>query len=162
MSFLHPAKCPHPIKHRSSREVTLIGENIIKGKEMLKAYVDSQKFNSTTEIMDAMKEMFRDVLQQVKESELDAELGYGKSQHTSETAVANKPRNYRNGHSKKTVKTQLGAVEVKIPQDRNGEYEPQIIGKYSRNAEGMEEKILGLYACGMSQRDISEQIKRSF
>ena len=43
-------------------------------KEMLKAYVDSQKFNSTTEIMDAMKEMFRDVLQQVMESELDAEL----------------------------------------------------------------------------------------
>ena len=128
-------------------------------KEMLKAYVDSQKFNSTTEIMDAMKEMFRDVLQQVMESELDTELGYEKSQRTSETAVENKPRNYRNGHSKKTVKTQLGSVEVKVPRDRNGEYEPQIIGKYSRNADGMEEKILGLYACGMSQRDISEQIK---
>ena len=48
---------------------------------------------------------------------------------------------------------------MKVPRDRNGEYEPQIIGKYSRNADGMEEKILGLYACGMSQRDISEQIK---
>ncbi len=47
-------------------------------KEMLKAYVDSQKFNSTTEIMDAMKEMFRDVLQQVMESELDTELGVRK------------------------------------------------------------------------------------
>ena len=66
-------------------------------KELLKAYVDSQKFNSTTEIMDAMKEMFRDVLQQVMESELDAELGYEKSQRTSETAVENKGRNYRNG-----------------------------------------------------------------
>ena len=128
-------------------------------KEMLKAYVDSQKFNSTTEIMDAMKEMFRDVLQQVMESELDAELGYEKSQRMSDSAVENKSRNYRNGHSKKTVKTQLGAVEVKVPRDRNGEYEPQIISKYSRNADGMEEKILGLYACGMSQRDVSEQIK---
>ena len=47
-------------------------------KELLKAYVDSQKFNSTTEIMDAMKEMFRDVLQQVMERELDTELGYEK------------------------------------------------------------------------------------
>ena len=128
-------------------------------KEMLKAYVDSQKINSTTEIMDAMKEMFRDVRQQVMESELDAELGYEKSQRTSETAVESKSRNYRNGYSKKTVKTQLGAVEVKVPRDRNGEYEPQIIGKSSRNADGREEKILGLYACGMSQRDISEQIK---
>ena len=47
-------------------------------KEIMKAYMDSQKFNSTTEIMEAMKEMFRDVLQQVMESELDAELGYEK------------------------------------------------------------------------------------
>ena len=86
---------------------------------MLKAYVDSQKFNSTTEIMDAMKEMFRDVLQQVMESELDAELGYEKSQRTSETAVENKPWNYRNGYSKKTVKTQLGMVDVKVPRTGN-------------------------------------------
>ena len=110
-------------------------------KEMLKAYVDSQKFNSTTEIMEAMKETFRDVLQQVMESELDTELGYEKSQRTSESAVENKGRNYRNGYSKKTVKTQLGAVEVKVPRDRNGEYEPQIIGKYNRNADGMDDLI---------------------
>ena len=49
-----------------------------------------------------------------------------------------------------------------MPRDRNGEYEPQIISKYSRNAEGIEEKILALYACGMSQRDISEQIKNLY
>ncbi len=48
-------------------------------------------------------------------------------------------KNYRNGYSKKTVKTQLGEIDVKIPRDRNGEYEPQIIGKYNRNAQGMEE-----------------------
>jgi len=128
-------------------------------KELMKAYVDSQKFSSTTEIMSAMKEMFRDVLQQVMESELEAEPGYEKSQRTSDPAVENKGRNYRNGYSKKTVKTQLGAAEVKVPRHRNGEFEPQIIGKYSRNADGMEEKILALYACGMSQQDISEQIK---
>ena len=89
-------------------------------KEMLKAYVNSQKFNSTTEIMDAMKEMFREVLQQVMESEQDTELGYEKSQRMSDSRVENKPRNYRNGYSKKTVKTQLGAVDVKVPRDRNG------------------------------------------
>ena len=131
-------------------------------KEMLKAYMDSQKFSSTTEIMDAMKEMFQDVLQQVMESELDTELGYEKSQRVSDSGVENKPRNYRNGYSKKTVKTQLGAVDVKVPRDRNGEYEPQIIGKYSRNADGMEEKIIGLYASGMSQQDIAEQIKELY
>ena len=121
--------------------------------------VDSQKFSSTTKIMDAMKEMFRDVLQQVMESELDTELGYAKSQRMSDPGVVNKPRNYRNGYSKKTLKTQLGAVDVRAPWDRNGAYEPQIIGKYNRNADGMEEKVLALYSCGMSQRDIAEQNK---
>ena len=57
----------------------------------MKAYVDSQKFNSTTEIMEVMKEMFRDVLQQVMESELDAELGYEKSQRMSDSAVEKPP-----------------------------------------------------------------------
>lgn len=56
------------------------------------------------QIMDGMKEMFRDVLQQLMESELDTELGYAKSQRVSNSAVENKPRNYLNGYSKKTVK----------------------------------------------------------
>jgi len=131
-------------------------------KELMKNYVDSQKFTSTTEVMAAMKNMFSDALQQVMESELDVELGYEKSERVSENNIDNLSKNYRNGHSKKTIKTQLGEVEVMIPRDRNGEYEPKIIGKYSRNADGMEEKILSLYACGMSQRDIAEQIKNLY
>ena len=131
-------------------------------KELMKQYVDSQKFTSTTEIMQAMKDLFRDAIQQVMESELDVELGYEKSERMSDSETDNLSKNYRNGYSKKTVKTQLGEIEVKVPRDRNGEYEPKIIGKYSRNADGMEEKILSLYACGMSQRDIAEQIKNLY
>ena len=131
-------------------------------KELMKQYVDSQNFTSTTEIMQAMKDLFRDVIQQVMESELDVELGYEKSERMSDSESAILSKNYRNGYSKKTVKTQLGEIEVKVPRDRNGEYEPKIIGKYSRNADGMEEKILSLYACGMSQRDIAEQIKNLY
>ena len=130
--------------------------------ELMKEYVRSQNFNSTTEIMEAIKEMFRDVLQQVMETELEETLGYEKSSRIPNNGETGMSKNYRNGYSKKTVKTQLGEVEVKIPRDRNGEYEPKIIGKYNRNAEGMEEKILALYACGMSQRDISEQIKNLY
>ena len=131
-------------------------------KELMKQYVDSQKFTSTTEIMQAMKDLFRDAIQQVMESELDVELGYEKSERMSDSENDNLSKNYRNGYSKKTVKTQLGEIEVKVPRDRNGEYEPKIIGKYNRNADGMEEKILSLYACGMSQRDIAEQIKNLY
>ena len=129
---------------------------------MLKEFVNSQTFTSTTDIMNSMKELFSDVLQQVMEAELDEKLGYEKSERIAKDEENGCRKNYRNGYSKKTVKTQLGEVDVKIPRDRNGEYEPQIIGKYSRNADGMEEKILGLYACGMSQIDIAEQIKNLY
>jgi putative transposase len=130
--------------------------------ELLKEYVNNQRFSSTTEVMAAMKEMFRDVLQQVMEGELDETLGYEKSERSSNDEESAEPKNYRNGYSQKTVKTQIGEVQVNVPRDRNGEYEPKIIGKYNRNADGMEEKILALYSCGMSQRDISEQIKNLY
>lgn len=130
--------------------------------ELLREYINSQKFTSTSEIMEAMKDMFRDVLQQVMECELEEKLGYEKSERIAVNDENGMSKNYRNGYSKKTVKTQLGEVKVKIPRDRNGEYEPQIIGKYNRNADGMEEKILALYSCGMSQRNISEQIKNLY
>ena len=128
-------------------------------QELLKEYVQSQRFTSTAEIMAAMKEMFRDVVQTVMEVEMDEELGRERCQRAEGTATA---PNYRNGYSRKTAKTQLGEVDIKAPRDRNGSYEPKIIGKYSRNADGMEEKVLALYSCGMSQRDIAEQIKELY
>jgi putative transposase len=130
--------------------------------ELIKEYVNSQEFSSTTEVMTAMKEMFKDVLQQVMECELDNKLGYEKSKRISDNSETAVSKNYRNGYSQKTIKSQLGEVQVKIPRDRIGEYEPQIIEKYNRNADGMEEKILSLYSCGMSQRDITEQIKNLY
>ena len=128
-------------------------------QEILKEYVKSQHFTSTAEIMTAMKEMFRDVVQAAMEVELDEELGRERCQRAKATETS---PNYRNGYSRKTVKTQLGEVDIKVPRDRNGVYEPKIIGKYSRNADGMEEKILSLYACGMSKRDIAEQVKELY
>ena len=126
--------------------------------EMMKEYVQSQYFTSTAEIMAAMKEMFRDVVQTVMEVEMDEALGRERCQRAETTERPN----YRNGYTKKTVKTQLGEVDIRVPRDRNGSYEPKIIGKYSRNAEGMEDKILSLYACGMSQQDIAEQVKELY
>ena len=129
-------------------------------KNLLKEYVQSQHFTSTSDIMQAMKEMFRDVIEQVMEVEMEDELGRERCQRSTEPE--GQVRNYRNGYSKKTVKTQLGEIEIKVPRDRQGNYEPKIISKYDRNAEGMEDKILALYACGMSQRDIAEQIKELY
>lgn len=77
--------------------------------------------------MTATKDMFKDILKEVMECELADELGYEKSERMSSDECANKSKNYRNGYSKKTVKTQMGELEIKVPRDRNGEYEPKII-----------------------------------
>ena len=70
-------------------------------QDLLKEYVQSQHFTSTTEIMEAMKEMFRDVIQTVMKVEMDEELGRERCERSGEPEGS--PRNYRNGHTKKTV-----------------------------------------------------------
>lgn len=125
-------------------------------KELIKEYVKSEKFTSTTDIMESIKSMFADVLNEVLQCELDEQLGYDK--HTR-TESSKEKKNYRNGSTKRKLKTQPGEIEISVPRDRNGEYEPKIIDKYQRNADGLEDKILSLYAHGMSTRDIQEQIK---
>ena len=79
--------------------------------------------------MNSIKELFSDILQQDMEAELEETLGNEKSGHALENIELGKGKNYRNGYSKKTVKTQLGEVDVRILRDRNGEYEPKILKK---------------------------------
>lgn len=123
-------------------------------KGFIKEIVKEEKFTSTNQIMETIKEMFSDILEEVLQCEIDEKLGYEKHQRRSD-----RPSNYRNGSTKRKLKTQFGEVEVSVPRDRSGSYEPQILDKYQRNVDGLEEKILSLYAHGMSTRDIQEQIK---
>lgn len=124
-------------------------------KELIKEFVKSEDFKSTGDIMESIKSMFADVMNEVLQCEIDEKLGYDRHERTE----SNEDKNYRNGSTKRKIKTELGEVEISVPRDRKGEYEPQIIEKYQRNADGLEEKILSLYAHGMSTRDIQEQIK---
>ena len=118
-------------------------------KELLREYIKEQNFTNPNEILNALKDMFRDVLQESLEAEMDEALGYGKYDSSSKSVD-----NSRNGYSKKTIKTELGLVEISVPRDRNGEFEPKIVPKHQRSVNGIEEKILGLYATGMTTRDI--------
>ncbi|WP_333862033.1 IS256 family transposase [Clostridium sp.] len=126
-------------------------------KEILKNYVNEQKFRNPNEVLAAMKEMFKNVLQEALEAEMDTQLGYDKYDVTKKQTT-----NSINGYSKRTIKSELGAVELNIPRDRNSEYEPKIIPKYKRNVTGIEDKVMALYAAGMTTRDISEQVKNLY
>ncbi|MEK6264972.1 MAG: IS256 family transposase [Clostridium sp.] len=126
-------------------------------KEILRDYINEQKFTSPDEVLSAMKGMFRDVLQETLEAEMDSQLGYDKYDISEKQTL-----NSRNGYSKKTVKSELGTVQLNIPRDRDGEFEPKILPKHQRNITGIEDKILALYAAGMTTRDIAEQVKNLY
>jgi transposase-like protein len=98
--------------------------------------------------------MFKDVLQEMLEAEMDVTLGYSKNE-----AKGKDTTNIRNGYSSKNLKTKYGNIEMDIPRDRNSEFEPKIVPKYQRNISGIEDKVIALYARGMSTRDIHDQVK---
>ncbi len=87
-------------------------------------------------------------------AELDEHLGYPSGQ-----ASAGGAGNHRNGSTPKTVQTELGPVEIKTPRDRKGTFEPQLVSERQTRLAGLDEKILGLYAGGMSVRDIEAHLQ---
>ncbi len=109
---------------------------------------------SVEDVHDLIKDLFKRTLQEILESEISDHLGYEKHD-----VVGNNTGNSRNGYSSKTIKTSLGQTELKIPRDRNGDFEPHIIKKYEKNASELEEQIIAMYAKGMSTRDIEAHMK---
>lgn len=123
-------------------------------KELVKQIIVDGNLSNPKDIGDYLKNMFKDVIQEMLEQELSLELGYEKGDSQNKNTD-----NRRNGYSKKTVKSQFGNLEFNIPRDRDSDFEPQIIPKNSRDISGLEEKIISLYARGMSTRDIHDQIQ---
>src|SRR6202789_4340427 len=94
---------------------------------------------------------------------LNAEMDHHLSDSTQgEVAEGEKPANHRNGYSKKTVLTKNEAIELSIPRDRQGTFDPQLIAKYQRRFPGFDEKIVSMYARGMSVREIQGHIRELY
>lgn len=89
------------------------------------------------------------------EAEMTAHVGYG---HGEKGGVTGRRGNTRNGTTKKTVKGTFGELEIETPRDRDGSFEPQLVKKRQTRLAGMEEKILALYAKGMTTRDIEQAL----
>ena len=123
-------------------------------KEQIRQIISENNISSVADVYSLLRESFKDILQELMEAELDASLGYEKNQK-GDLATSNK----RNGHSPKTLKSQYGEFQADVPRDRNGEFEPKLIPKYQRDISGIEEKVISLYARGVSTRDIHDQLK---
>lgn len=112
--------------------------------------------------VDGVKELFKDlvgaVLSNGLEGELESELGYSKYDYRNKETD-----NSRNGHTTKRLKSSMGEVEVSVPRDRKGEFDPQMVRKHQTSLSGdIEEKILSMYAKGMTTADIEGHIKEIY
>ncbi|MFO1257365.1 MAG: IS256 family transposase [Gammaproteobacteria bacterium] len=122
--------------------------------------MDEKKIAELATSKDAQEAFFgkngliKELIKSTLESALKAEMA-----HHLEATAESSPQNKRNGTSQKTVKGENGEFELEIPRDRAGEFEPQLVKKHQRRLAGLDQKILSLYARGLSTRDIQAEIQ---
>lgn len=125
-------------------------------REMMGNYLkeNNVKVKDGTAVNSIMRDMMSIILEGALDQELDEELGYSKYDYRNKETS-----NSRNGHSQKTMHTSYGDMDIDIPRDRNGEFEPQIVKKYQNTVtQDMEEKIISMYAKGMTTSDIESHM----
>lgn len=125
--------------------------------ELLDYLFKNYELNSAFDIQEALKDIFSDTIEAMLNAELDEHLGYNKSENN--VAVGT---NRRNGTSSKKVKSQIGEFEIKIPRDRESNFEPKVVEKHQKDISDIEIKILSMYARGQSQREISDTINEIY
>jgi len=114
----------------------------------------SGECKSMEDVQGLIKELFKGTVEKMLEAEMDEHLGYDRY-----SAEGRNSGDSRNGYGKKTVKTELGETEISVPRDRNGDFEPQVIAKRQTRSDDLENRILAMYAKGMSNRDIEDHLR---
>ena len=109
---------------------------------------------SVEDMNNALKDIFGPMFEAMLQGEMNIHLGYENNDKGPK-----KTQNRRNGYGSKTLKTTRGEVDIEVPRDRDGTFEPQIVPKRTKDVSEIENKVLAMYARGMSQRDISSTIE---
>ena len=109
-------------------------------KEQLKAFIKDNNLKNAADAQSALKELFKDTIQEMLEAELDTELGYDKGEKAGKSA-----ENRRNGHTSKSVRSEYGEIDLTVPRDRNGTFEPTVVKKHQKNVSGIEDQILAVF-----------------
>ena len=123
-------------------------------RAIAKAILEEYQPTSVEEMQEALREIFGPMFEAMLQGEMEAHLGYARQDRGAKASG-----NRRNGYTKKTVKSSMGDIEIRTPRDRDGSFAPQIIPKRTKDVSGIEDKVLSMYARGLSQRDIAETIE---
>ena len=126
-------------------------------KSLLRTLIEERGIKDLDSIHNLVKELTSSLIQEIMDAELEDELGYSKYDYRNKQTT-----NSRNGHFKKTVNSSQGEIELKVPRDRKGEYEPQIVPKHEMDISGIEDKIMFLYSQGTSTRDIEKAMQEMY
>ncbi len=119
-----------------------------------KAIIDEYQPRNAEEMQDALKDIFGPMFEAMLQGEMDSHLGYKSNDHGYKQTD-----NRRNGYTHKDVKTTYGDVEIAVPRDRDASFEPKAVPKRIKDVSGIEDKVLSMYARGMSERDIAATVE---
>ena len=125
-------------------------------RKLVQEFIKSNDFKTTGDIQTAIRDLFKDAIQEMLNAELTEHLGYEKNEYTENN------ENYRNGYSSKTVHSTEGDITLDIPRDRQGTFDPVIVEKGQKDISSIEEKIIRMYARGMSNQNIYEEMQELY
>jgi transposase-like protein len=126
-------------------------------KEQVQQLIKDNDLKTAEDVQNVLKDLFKDTLQEMLEAEITDSLGYSKSDKTSKVT-----ENRRNGHSKKSVRSEYGEIDLEVPRDRDGEFEPGVVKKRQKSVTGIEDQIVALYAKGVTTREIQDYLKQLY
>ncbi len=121
-------------------------------RNIIHQLLEEYDIQTAEDIQDALKELLGGTIREMMEAEMDGHLGYGKSERSDSD-------DYRNGYKRKRVNSRYGYVELDVPQDRKPIFEPQIVKKRQKDISDIGQKIISMYAKGMTTRQVSETIE---
>jgi transposase-like protein len=122
-------------------------------KAFINSLIEHYQPQDAQDVQDILKDLLGDTLQGMLEAEMDESLGYSRYDYKNKDTD-----NSRNGYSKKTVVSSMGEIDLDIPRDRKGEFEPQAVRKNQTDISNIEDQVLSMYAKGMTTRDISSHL----
>ena len=121
-------------------------------KAFINSLLEHYQPKDAQDIQDMLKDLLGETLQGMLEAEMDDHLGYEKSERSDND-------DYRNGYKHKQVNSRYGSMEIEVPQDRKSTFEPQVVKKRQKDISDIDQKIISMYAKGMTTRQISETIE---
>lgn len=123
-------------------------------RQIIQQLLQEYDIETAEDIQDALKDLLGGTIKEMMEAEMDDHLGYEKSERVDRSEVSN----YRNGTKKKQVNSSYGSMTIDVPQDRESTYEPQVVKKRQKDISAIDNKIIAMYAKGMTTRQISDTL----